>query len=78
MRLILEYFSSLEIVVRDMKPDNFIVDHKGFIFLCSLGSAKCIADKHKTSTVIGTPHYMAPEIILGIFYLIFIYFREGI
>ena len=31
----------------------------------SLGSAKSISTTHKTNTVIGTPHYMAPEIVLG-------------
>ncbi len=51
---------SEEIVIRDLKPDNFIVDEKGYLKLVSLGSAKCIAAQHKTNTVIGTPHYMAP------------------
>lgn len=63
--LLLEHLSSMEVVVRDLKPDNFTVDQKGYLHLCSFSSSKCIADKHKTSTVIGTPHYMAPEIILG-------------
>jgi len=54
-----------EVVVRDLKPDNFIVDEKGFLNLVSLGSAKNISANHKTNTVIGTPHYMAPEIVLG-------------
>jgi len=36
------------------------VDEKGYLNLCSLSSSKCLKDKHKTSTVIGTPHYMAP------------------
>lgn len=65
MILLLEYLSEMEIVVRDLKPDNFIVDERGYLYLCSLSSSKLIKNSHKTSTVIGTPHYMAPEIILG-------------
>lgn len=49
-----------EIVIRDLKPDNLIVDQRGFLNLVSLGSSKCISETHRTSTVIGTPHYMAP------------------
>ena len=49
-----------EIVIRDMKPDDFIVDQSGYLNLISLGSAKNISATHKTNTVIGTPHYMAP------------------
>ncbi len=36
---------------------------KGFIKLIDFGTAKKILDR--TSTIIGTPHYMAPEIVLG-------------
>jgi cGMP-dependent protein kinase len=54
-----------EVVIRDLKPDNFIVDERGYPNLISLGSAKCIGMTHRTNTVIGTPHYMAPEIVLG-------------
>ena len=63
--LLLEYFMSQEIVMRDLKPDNFIVHERGYLRLISFGSAKIINQLHRTSTVIGTPHYMAPEIILG-------------
>ena len=35
----------------------------GFIKLIDFGTAKAIVDK--TKTLIGTPHYMAPEVILG-------------
>ena len=60
MILLLEHLMNEEIVVRDLKPDNFIVDEKGYLNLVSLGSAKKISANHKTNTVIGTPHYMAP------------------
>ena len=33
--------------------------------MVSFGSAKLISATHKTNTVIGTPHYMAPEMVLG-------------
>ncbi len=49
-----------EVVIRDLKPDNLMVDEKGYLKLVSLGSAKYIGGQHKTNTVIGTPHYMAP------------------
>jgi len=49
-----------EIVIRDLKPDNFIIDQAGYLNLVSLGSAKNISSTHRTNTVIGTPHYMAP------------------
>lgn len=39
----------------------------GYLTLVDMGTAKrlTIEDRYKTSTIIGTPHYMAPEIILG-------------
>lgn len=63
--LLLEYLMTEEVVIRDLKPDNFLVDERGYPYLISLGSAKCINASHRTNTVIGTPHYMAPEIVLG-------------
>ena len=63
--LLLEYLMTEEVVIRDLKPDNFIIDERGYPNLISLGSAKCISLSHRTNTVIGTPHYMAPEIVLG-------------
>lgn len=65
--LILEHLHSKGIIYRDLKPENIIVDKDGYLKLLDFGTAK-ILDKckdNRTYTVIGTPHYMAPEVILG-------------
>ncbi|CAD8079837.1 unnamed protein product [Paramecium sonneborni] len=68
MILITEYLHHQNIIYRDIKPENFMVDDKGFLKLIDLGTAKIIKGKQgiiRTYTIIGTPHYMAPEIICG-------------
>lgn len=50
----------------DLKPENIIVGNDGYLTLIDLGICKIMDnDENKTFTLIGTPHYMAPEIILG-------------
>jgi cGMP-dependent protein kinase len=61
----MEYFHNLSIIYRDIKPENVMVDHKGYLKLIDMGTAKFLKGKNKTFTIIGTPHYMAPEIITG-------------
>ena len=45
-----------------------MVDHKGVLFMIDMGTAKVLNDKSnkipdKTFTIIGTPWYMAPEVV---------------
>lgn len=68
--LAIEYLHSMNIVYRDLKPENAMIDSKGFLLLIDLGTAKPLKSSKgfasaKTYTIIGTPHYMAPEIISG-------------
>jgi cGMP-dependent protein kinase 1 len=64
--LVLEYLHERNIVHRDLKPENVMIDEEGYPKLVDFGTSKIIVER--TYTVIGTPHYMAPEIIKGFGY----------
>ena len=61
---VLHYLTQRKIIHRDIKPDNLIINTNGYIKLIDFGVAKYLM-KDYTNTVIGTPHYMSPEVILG-------------
>jgi len=57
------YMHSLSIVYRDLKPENLVLDSRGFLKIADFGFAKEISGK--THTLCGTPDYLAPEIVTG-------------
>ena len=63
MLLMLDYLQKKLIAHRDIKPSNIMIDSNGYLKMIDFGTAKVLTDY--TSTVIGTPHYIAPEILQG-------------
>ena len=61
--LAVEYLHKKKVVYRDIKPENVMVNDNGYLKIIDFGTVKEIQDR--TNTIIGTPHYMAPEIVRG-------------
>ena len=52
-------------VHRDIKPGNLIVDHQSRLRISDLGLAAFYRDRRVPREIVGTPGYIAPEVLAG-------------
>ena len=60
---VLKYIHSKHYVFRDLKPENVLINAKGYPVLVDFGFAKNIQFDGKSFTLCGTPGYLAPEMV---------------
>ena len=62
--IMLDALKNIGIIHRDIKQNNIIIEKNGYPKLIDFSCCKKIMNE-KTSTLIGTPYFMAPEILKG-------------
>ena len=61
--LAVNFMHQKDIVHRDLKPENILLCKNGYIKLADFGAAKYKSMAKDYKSIIGTPDYLAPEIL---------------
>jgi serine/threonine protein kinase len=59
----LEYLHGRGIIHRDIRPDNLLLDQRGYLKITDFGHARFWTSENSQDTS-GSPGYMAPEVMM--------------
>jgi CRP-like cAMP-binding protein len=63
---VFRYMHGMNIIYRDLKPENLCLMATGALKVVDFGFAKLVLPGERSYTLCGTPEYLAPELISGV------------
>jgi len=58
----LHHIHSNRVIHRDLKPENCLIDKNLHLKIIDFGLSKIATKREYTRMILGTPHYLAPEV----------------